>query len=508
MKEFASSWRRRAAGVGIGAALVVALVTPAASAEVKIVDAGGSTAIADSYVVVFKNGTVSAQGASALVDALAARAGAEVDFRYRSALRGFAGSMSEGAAKSLAADPAVAYVAQNHTVKATADQPNPPSWGLDRIDQRDRHPDKNYQYATTADNVNAYILDTGIRTTHTDFGGRATFDFNAVDGNNTDCNGHGTHVAGTVGGSAHGVAKAVKLHAVKVLDCAGSGTMAGAAAGVDWVTANAVKPAVANLSLGGGASTVLDDAVRASIASGITYAVASGNEGVDACATSPARVSEAITVNAVDNQDTKASFSNYGPCTDLFAPGVDITSTWNGSDTATNTISGTSMAAPHVTGAAALHLATNPGATPRQVRHEVVTILGTPNLVTNPGANSPDKQLFTGKPGNVLRRGESTSCLNSPRSTVMTQLTAQYDGNLVLSTYGRATWSTRTFTDIPGPKRLTMQSDGNLVLYTETNVPLWHTHTNGTGATTFILQGDSNLVLYGPDGEVYWHRWQ
>ncbi|MDQ3576470.1 MAG: S8 family serine peptidase, partial [Actinomycetota bacterium] len=237
----------------------------------------------------------------------------------------------------------------------------------------------------------------GINLTHGDFGGRAVNGRDTVDNDNdaTDCNGHGTHVAGTVGGTAYGLAKAVKLIAVRVLNCQGSGTTAGVIAGVDWVTANHVKPAVANMSLGGGASTTLDQSVQRSIAAGVTYALASGNSNTNACNSSPARVPEALTVNASDINDARATFSNFGTCTDLFAPGVGITSAWIGGNTATNTISGTSMASPHVAGAAALHLAANPTATPAQVNSAIVAA-ATPNKITNPGTGSANLLLFTG----------------------------------------------------------------------------------------------------------------
>ena len=504
MGEFRAPWIRSALVVGTSAVLAVALaVTPAQAAEPEIRDAARPTAVAGSYIVVLKDGAP---------DVVAAKVGARVTHRYRSALNGFAATMTERAAKRLAADPAVAYVAQDQVVHALADQPNPPSWGLDRVDQRDLPLDARYGYATTAGNVHAYIIDTGIRATHSDFGGRATFDANTTgDGNNTDCNGHGTHVAGTVGGAAHGVAKGVRLHGVKVLTCSGSGTIAGVVAGVDWVTANAQKPAVANMSLGGGANDTLDAAVRRSIASGVTYAVASGNSNANACTSSPARVAEAITVNASDSSDARASFSNWGTCTDLFAPGVNITSTWSTGDTATNTISGTSMATPHVAGAAALLLAGNPGASPQQVRDALVTA-ATPNKVGSPGTGSPNVLLFTGstpppQPGaDTLLRGES---LQAGQAKVSQDgrftLVMQGDGNLVLYTAaGQALWHTSTYGS--GASHVVLQHDGNLVIYTPAGHAVWHTSTHGTAADRLIVQTDSNLVLYGPGGQVFWHR--
>ncbi|WP_367137216.1 S8 family serine peptidase [Saccharothrix sp. HUAS TT1] len=506
MGEFRAPWTRLAGAVGVGVVAAALAVAPAQAAEASIRDAGSPTAVPGSYIVVLEDGV----GA----EAVAERADVRVTHRYRSALNGFAAVMSERAAKRLAADPAVAYVAQDQRVQVTADQPNPPSWGLDRVDQRDLPLNANYSYATTAGNVHAYIIDTGIRATHVDFGGRASFDVNTTgDGNNTDCNGHGTHVAGTVGGSAHGVAKGVRLHGVKVLTCGGSGTIAGVVAGVDWVTANAQKPAVANMSLGGGANDALDAAVRRSIASGVTYAVASGNSNADACGFSPARVAEAITVNASDRGDTRASFSNWGTCSDVFAPGVGITSAWSTGDTATNTISGTSMASPHVAGAAALLLAGNPGASPQQVRDALVAA-ATPNKVVNPGAGSPNALLFTGSAnapqpgGDTLVRGEVLAAGQGKTSQDgRFTLVMQGDGNLVLYTAaGQALWHTSTHGT--GATHVVLQQDGNLVVYTAAGVAKWHSNTYGTAADRLIVQNDSNVVLYGPTGQVFWHRMQ
>ncbi|WP_447008252.1 S8 family peptidase [Saccharothrix isguenensis] len=366
--------------------------TPAA-AEGDILGANNPTAIKDSYIVVYND--VSTQSVDALTSDLSAKYDAKVDFTYRHALKGFAGTLSERAARRLAAEPGVAYVQQNGTVQATGTQTNPPSWGLDRIDQRNLPLDSSYTYPNDGTGVTAYIIDTGIRTTHSDFGGRATWGTNTVDTNNTDCNGHGTHVAGTVGGTAHGVAKGVRLIAVKVLNCQGSGSFAGVAAGVDWVTGHHTSgPAVANMSLGGQGSDITGEtAVRNSIADGVTYAIASGNSNANACNFTPARVAEAITVNASTNTDARASFSNWGTCTDIFAPGQNITSAWMTNDTSTNTISGTSMAAPHVAGGAAVLLGATPSLTPAQVATAMVAN-STPNKITSPGTGSPNRLLF------------------------------------------------------------------------------------------------------------------
>lgn len=501
-------WRRVVGSVAVTAVALSAWTAPAWAAEGVVRNAGGPDAVPGSYIVVMKD----VAGVEASTEKITGKLKAQVTHRYGTALRGFAARMGERAARELAADPAVEYVAQDRRVRVAADQPNPPSWGLDRVDQRDLPLDRNYRYATTADNVHVYVVDTGIRTTHADFGGRATFDVNTTgDGVDSDCNGHGTHVAGTVGGTVHGVAKGVRLHGVKVLNCSGSGTVAGVLAGVDWVTANAVKPAVANLSLGGGADDTLDAAVRRSIASGVTYTIASGNSSANACSSSPARVTEAITVNATDRTDVRAAFSNWGICTDLFAPGQDITSAWHTGDAATGTVSGTSMAAPHVAGAAALVLAARPDATPQAVRDALVGA-STGNRVTDPGTGSPNLLLHTGavpppQPGrDTLVRGESLQVNQTKFSPDgRYRLLMQTDGNLVLyAVGGRALWHTATHGT--GATRATLQHDGNLVLYTSAGVPKWHTATHGTAADRLVVRNDANLVLYGPSGQVFWQR--
>ncbi|MGC4797719.1 S8 family peptidase [Micromonospora saelicesensis] len=390
---------RRSVLIGVAAATVLAVGTPALAAEpVGVVRAaGGATAVPDSYIVVLKDSAVARDRVGDTAKRLSGRHGGTVARTYGAALRGFEVKVSASAAARIAADPAVAYVEQNHTVSISGTQANPPSWGLDRIDQRNLPLNSSYTYPNTASNVHAYIIDTGIRFSHNDFGGRATSGYDAVDGGSADdCNGHGTHVAGTVGGSAYGVAKAVQLVGVRVLNCSGSGTNAGVIGGVDWVTANAIKPAVANMSLGGGANSSLDNAVRNSIASGVTYGLAAGNDnGANACNTSPARTTEAITVGSTTSSDARSSFSNVGTCLDIFAPGSSITSAWYNSNTATNTISGTSMATPHVVGAAALVASANPSWTPAQVRNQLVAN-ATPNVVGNPGSGSPNLLLYVG----------------------------------------------------------------------------------------------------------------
>jgi PKD repeat protein len=364
-----------------------------------LVRAGGS-AVEGEYIVVFRSGVADAPG---LARQLTAAHGGTLMHSYQHAIRGFAARLPEGAVAALQRNPNVAYVEENQEVHAIATTQTNATWGIDRIDQRDRPLSTTYTYANNGSGVRAYILDTGIRYSHTEFGGRATFGFDAFGGDGNDCNGHGTHVAGTVGGTVYGVAKGVSLVAVRVLDCRGSGTTAGVIAGVDWVTANHVKPAVANMSLGGGASSSLDQAVANSIAAGVTYGLAAGNGDFlgrpqDACNSSPARVAAGLTVGSTTSSDTESSFSNYGTCVDILAPGSSITSAWYQSDTQTNTISGTSMATPHVVGAAALYLASSPGSTPSQVGSALVGN-ATPGRITlhsrSTSGGTPNLLLYT-----------------------------------------------------------------------------------------------------------------
>lgn len=406
MSKTPAASKRRATALAAVAAVVTAGFAPAAqAAEGQILSEGAPGAITDSYVVVLKDASLSAQSVEDQVTRLAGRYGGEVGHTYSAALRGFSGKMSRQAAKRLAADPAVSHVVQDRTIRMAADQADPPSWGLDRIDQRALPLDRNYSYTGGAGAVTAYVIDTGIRATHSDFGGRVTWGTNTTgDGIDTDCSGHGTHVAGTLGGAAHGVAKDVNLVAVKVLDCTGSGTFAGVTAGIDWVTRHHTSgPAVANMSLSAaGSDAALETALRNSVADGVTYAVAAGNSNANACFATPAKLAAVITVNASTDADARAGFSNSGPCTDIFAPGQAITSAWHTSDTATNTINGTSMATPHVAGAAALFLAANPGASPEVVKARLKAE-ATPNKISGVGVDTPNLLVHTGPATNLVQ---------------------------------------------------------------------------------------------------------
>ncbi|MFI7412580.1 S8 family peptidase [Streptomyces sp. NPDC049627] len=386
---------RRAGGltaVTCVAALSAATLPAHAVPEGQILGAGEPGSVSGSYVVTLKGGT---KAPSAAGKSLAEKYGAKISHTYGTVLNGYAVRADERQAKRLAADSRVASVVQDTRVRLDHTQKNPPSWGLDRIDQTGLPLDHGYTWPESAGaGVTVYVIDTGIRVSHKDFGGRASYgwDFVGNDRTASDGNGHGTHVAGTIAGKRYGVAKNAKVVAVRVLDNAGSGTTAQVIAGIDWVTRHARKPAVANVSLGGPRNAQLDAAVRNSIASGVTYTVAAGNDGLPAGLYSPAAVREAVTVGATDKKDARAGFSNFGPTLDLFAPGVSITSASYASDTGRATFSGTSMASPHVAGAAALYLADHPKAGPAQVSRALVdgAVSG---KVSGRGLGSPDELL-------------------------------------------------------------------------------------------------------------------
>jgi subtilisin family serine protease len=378
--------------------------------------ASNAAVIEHHYIVQFRDDVPDAPG---LARRLTAAHGTAPRFVYTSAVKGFAAELPDAAVAALSRNPNVLRIEPDQVALAFGTQSNA-TWGLDRIDQRAFPLSGTYSYNYTGAGVTAYIIDTGIRLTHNEFGARAVSGYDAIDGGSADdCNGHGTHVAGTVGGATYGVAKGVALVAVRVLDCNGSGSYAGVIAGVDWVTANHVKPAVANMSLGGGASDMLDEAVQNSIAAGVTYAIAAGNgdrigRAQNACNYSPARVPDAMTIGATDNTDRKASWSNYGSCVDWFAPGVGITSAWDDSDTQTNTISGTSMATPHAAGVAALYLEHYPTSTALQVR-DALYAMTTKSVVTS--SNTTNNHLLYSVEGGSGTTNSTPTSLFVPSCT-------------------------------------------------------------------------------------------
>jgi hypothetical protein len=432
-------------------------------------------AVRDEYIVVFKNNLlkeVAQVGAQSLAQEMALAKGGQVLHVYKHAVNGFSVRMTEAKMRELLEDPRVAYIEENGLRTVSGSQSGA-TWGIDRVDQANLPLNSTYTWNVDGTGVHAYIIDTGMRLTHSQFTGRVGNGFDSVTagGNAADCHGHGTHVAGTVGGTTHGIAKNVTLHPVRVLDCQGSGTDAGVIAGIDWVTANHVKPAVANMSLGGGASATLDAALANSHAAGVVHVVAAGNDNSNACNYSPAREPTAITVGSTTSSDARSSFSNYGTCLDIFAPGSSITSAGYSSDTATATMSGTSMASPHVAGAAALYLAANPSATPQQVRDALVNN-GTANKVTSPGTGSINRLLYTGFIGGTPPPVDTTA--------PTTSITAPAGGSTLS---GTATVSANA-TDNVGVSRVDFFYGGTLIA-SDTTSPYsvsWNTSSVANGA--------------------------
>jgi subtilisin family serine protease/subtilisin-like proprotein convertase family protein len=485
----------------------------AAPAEGTIRHAGGATAVADSYIVVFKDLSVSASAVSDRATAVADRFGGRVARTYQHALRGFEVAGTAAMARRIAGDPSVAYVEQNHRAYTTDTQSPTPSWGLDRIDQRALPLNNSYSYPSTGSGVRAYIVDTGIRFTHTTFGGRAVSGFDAIDGGAADdCDGHGTHVAGTVGGSTYGVAKGVTLVAVRVLDCAGSGTYGQVVAGIDWVTGDhdPGELAVANMSLGGPADSALNTAVANAVADGVSFAVAAGNDNADACGGSPSSAPTAITVAATGGaqggaggNDARASFSSYGSCVDIFAPGVNITSSTITSDTSSDSWDGTSMATPHVAGAAALVLAQNPAFTPQQVRDYLVDN-GTTGVVTNP-VGSPNVLLYVVNAPppahdfsiSVSPTAGSTDPGGAVTATVGTTITAGSAQSITLTASGLPASISASFS----PPSVTSGGSSTLTISAGTSTPSGTYPVTITGTGTFATHTATyTLTVNGPPG--------
>jgi aqualysin 1 len=354
---------------------------------------GRSQPIRGQYIVVF-NASVGNPAAEA-VTAVRGAGGGQILHTYTGAIKGFAATLPDAAVQALSRNPNVDYIEQDQTVSLSQTESSA-TWGIDRVDQHTLPLDSTYHYTLTGSGVNAFIIDTGIRTDHVEFTDRVLPGFTSIsDGNGTnDCNGHGTHVSGTIGGTTYGIAKQVTLTPVRVLDCSGSGSWSGVIAGIDWVANNSLRPAVANMSLGGGFSSSVNAAVAGAVSKGVTIAVAAGNSNANACNYSPSSEPSAVTVGATTSTDSRASYSNFGTCVDIFAPGSSITSAWNTSSTATNTISGTSMATPHVTGTAALLAQANPGASPATIA-ALLTSTATTGVVGSPGTGSPNLLLYT-----------------------------------------------------------------------------------------------------------------
>ncbi len=369
------------------------MAPPALAVAVSQANTGGL--IEGHWIVVFDRNVPDAPG---LARRLSAQYGSAPSFVYQTALRGFSAPLPEQAVEALRRNPNVAYVEQDQVASSIGTQTNP-TWGLDRIDQRQRPLDGSYTFDNEGSGVSAYIIDTGIRTTHNEFGGRATFTADFVgDGNEDvnfgDCGGHGTHVAGTVGGATYGVAKQVSLHALRVLNCDGNGSYSGVIAAIDWVAANGARPAVANLSLGGPASASVNQAIENAVQAGVAFAVSAGNDNSDACTKSPASAPSALTVGASTVSDSRSGFSNFGTCVDVFAPGSSIRSSTNGTDSSTGTWSGTSMASPHVAGAIALLLGDDASLTPSQIT-SLIELNGTTGELSGIGSGSPNLLLYS-----------------------------------------------------------------------------------------------------------------
>lgn len=396
MKKF---WFLLVAIIAIGASVSIAPVRSTAQKKKQKIHKADRP-VPNTYIVTLSDDSVGAYAVESEIaehgNNLAHAYGGKFKKAFASAVKGFVTEMNEQQAEAMNADPNVVSIEEDGYISIAGSQTGA-QWNLDRVDQRNMPIDGTYNYTATGAGVHAYILDTGIRPTHVEFGGRASVAADLVgDGQNgIDCNGHGTHVAGIIGSTTWGVAKGVSLHGVRVMQCDGNGQLSTLLAGVNWVTANAIRPAVANISVTtAGSSPSLESAINNSIASGVTYTIAAGNSAADACGYTPARTANAITVGGSDETDLRARYSNYGSCIDIFAPGNLIVSTWASSDTATNNLSGTSMAAPMVAGAAALYLETNPSASSATVT-QAIKSMGTAGVLTTNDSSSPNLLLYS-----------------------------------------------------------------------------------------------------------------
>jgi subtilisin family serine protease len=380
------NWRIAAAAM-----LVIAAACRDATRPEHPVTAAQANPVPGEYIVVFQP---SVTNPAALAAQLVRANGGTLRYTYTSALKGFAATLPAVAAQALARNPLVAYVEQDKTYSVDVTQSmdaNGDPWGLDRVDQQSGPLSRTYTYTTTGAGVHAYIIDTGIWDLHPDFGGRANNVYDAFGATGTDCHGHGTHVAGTIGGATYGLAKGVSLHGVRVLSCGGLGLTSQIIAGIDWVRQNAVKPAVANMSLGGGLSTALNDATTNLWNSGVFVAVAAGNDNVDACTASPASATGAFTAAASEKTDAKASYSNWGTCVEAYAPGSAIVSDFLANTTMS--LSGTSMASPHFAGVAVLYKATF-GDQPSATVSNWIVSNATGGVITGNPAGTPNRLLY------------------------------------------------------------------------------------------------------------------
>ena len=495
---------RRAAAVLATASLVVTGLAGSAHAAAAdetapLLLAGTPAAVEGSYLVVLDADPAARRGAGSQAAEKARGLGARVLHTYDTAVAGYAAQLTPGQLRQVRQDPAVAYVEADQVV-SVSDTQSPVTWGLDRTDQRNLPLSGSYTYGPTGTGVRAYVVDTGVLGTHAEFSGRMAAGYTAIaDGRGTtDCNGHGTHVAGTVAGTTYGVAKRATVVPVRVLGCNGSGTNSGVVAGIDWVAANAVAPAVANMSLGGGASQATDDAVQRAVSRGVTMVVAAGNENQNACNVSPARAVNAITVGSTTRTDARSSFSNFGTCVDVFAPGSDITSAWYTGTGATNTISGTSMASPHVAGVAALYLQGNPGASPATVASSL-TGNATTGLVTGAGTGSPNRLLYSAYLGGGTTPTPTPT--PTPAPTGCSPATETFTGSLAAgasttrpSSYYTSTVSGTHAGCLTGPAG----TDFDLYLL-KWNGSAWATVASGTGSSS-----TENVTYSGTSGYYVW----